>query len=105
MSGPLAPMADTIFEAAVLACKASMAAANFRFYDRTITVTSGTKLRYLKVTWDQGTNEENLKNFDLARAIFWEHVSEYMYMTVVDPGSFAIAIRELTYEHEVDPGY
>ena len=105
MGGPLAPIANSIFETAVLACKSSMAASNFRFYDRNVTVSSGSKLRYIKVTWDPGTPEENEKNFNLARTIFWEHLSEFMYMTAVDSQSFAIAIREITYEHEVDPGY
>ena len=105
MAGPLAPAANSIFEAAILACKASMVAANFRFYDRTKEVSSGNKLRYLKVTWDLGTQEENDKNFTLAKQIFWEHLAPYMYMTVVDPRSFAIAIREVVFDGEYDPGY
>lgn len=106
MSNQLAPPANTIFEAAVLACKSSMAAVpNFRFYDKVSTCTSGDKRRYLKVTWDVGTPEENEKNFNLARQIYWENVGPYMYMTVVDNHSFAVAIREVMYEFEADPGY
>jgi hypothetical protein len=106
MNGPPLAVANTIFETAILACKTSMLAANFRWYDKQYKTASGDVRRYLKVTWDQSAiPEENEKNFNLARTIFWEHMSGYMYMTVVDSGSFAIAIREVIYEADVDPGY
>lgn len=97
---------DSVFETAISACKESMAAANFRWYDRQYATSSGDKRRYLKVTWEQSdTPGANEQNFELARQIFWEHMSGYMYLTVVDSGSFAIAIREVIYEGELDPGY
>lgn len=106
MGGPLAPAANTIFDAAVLACKASFAAANMKFYDRIVNVTSGDKRRYLKVTWEASDKPEvNEQNFNIAKAIFWEHMAGYMYMTIVATDSFAIAVREVMYQGEADIGY
>lgn len=105
MSNTLAAT-NTVFEAAILACKSSMAAANLRWYDKTFVTSSGDARRYLKVTWEQSPEPgKNEQNFELARQIFWEHMSGFMYMTVVDSGSFSIAIREVVYESDVDPGY
>lgn len=106
MSSSLVPASNTIFDAAIVACKSSMLACNFRFFDRTVSVSSGEKRRYLKVTWDQvEKTEDNEKIFNLAKTIFWEHMSGYMYMTVVSQDSFAIAIREVMYQNEYDPGF
>lgn len=97
---------NTVFETAIFACKASMAAANFRWYDKQFVTSSGDHRRYLKVTWEQSEEPgKNEQNFELARTIFWEHMSGYMYLTVVDSGSFSIAVREVIYEGELDPGY
>lgn len=97
-------LSTTIFEAAIVACKSSLGAAGMKVYDREIVLSNSIKRRYLKATWDLGTDEDNLKNFGIAHQILFEHMQGYIYMTVVDSKSFAVAIKEVDFTGEYDPG-